>query len=340
MKNVDLKRIVITGYKKTEYQCTEKIDLENPHKDTVIVKTAVTTISCGTERANLLGERVHGIPAGAFPRRVGYAGAGVVVSVGEDVKNIKVGDRVTYSWGSYQNYQVLSEKQVIKLPDEVSFSEAAFTFISTFPMAAIRKVKPELGESMLIMGLGLLGQIAVQFARAAGVVPVIAADPLKERRDEAIANGADYALDPLENNFAEKVKELTNGGVNTAIEVTGVGAGLNEALDCMKRLGRIALLGCTRDNNFTVDFYEKVHYPGITIVGAHTNARPDIESSAGLFTHWDDMNCSLNLIKGGRVDFKRLVKETHSLNEASEVFTRLANDKNFPIGVQFDWTKE
>ena len=64
----------------------------------------------------------------------------------------------------------------------------------------------------MVMGLGILGLIAVQLAKAAGAVPVIAVDPVKERREKALTFGADYALDPMEDGFVDKVKELTGVG--------------------------------------------------------------------------------------------------------------------------------
>lgn len=120
-------------------------------------------------------------------------------------------------------------------------------------MAAIRKTRLEAGEACLIMGLGLLGQFAVRLARAAGAVPVVACDIVESRRRDALEGGADYAFDPYEEGFFEKVRDVTGGGAQTAVEVTGMGEGLNEVLDCMRPLGRVALLGCTRSSNFTID---------------------------------------------------------------------------------------
>ena len=135
----------------------------------------------------------------------------------------------------------------------------------------------------------------------------------------------------------KKVKAVSGGGINVAIEVTGVGAGLDEALDCMAKFGRVALLGCTRSSDFTIDYYKKVHAPGITIIGAHTIARPEYESHPGWFTHRDDIKSVLRLLSGGRLDLESLVEETHSPTECGEVYKRLVFDKNFPIVVQFDW---
>ncbi len=149
--------------------------------------------------------------------------------------------------------------------------------------------------------------------------------------------GADYALNPFDNDFAEQVKKLTNGGVNCAIEVTGLGAGLNQCLDCMKRFGRIALLGCTRDKNFSVDYYRKIHGPGISIVGTNTWARPQNESSHNSFTQRDDINTILKLLAMNRISFKSIIDEVYSPNDCQKVYDSLISDKNFPVVAQFDW---
>jgi threonine dehydrogenase-like Zn-dependent dehydrogenase len=178
--------------------------------------------------------------------------------------------------------------------------------------------------------------MAVGLLRAAGAVPIIAVDPVKEKREQALALGADYALDPFDPDFAKRAKELTGGGANVAIEVTGKGQGLDQVLDCMKPFGRVALLGCTRHSDFTIDYYRKVHGPGISLIGAHTNARPKVESSHGLWTDGDDARAVHRLITGGRFDLEGLIKEVHLPEEAPAVFTRLANESHFPV-VQFDW---
>lgn len=307
----------------------------------VKVRTMFSTLSCGTEKANITADP-NVAPDGAgkvvFPRRLGYSSCGIVEEVGENVTSVKPGDKVAMYWSTHSEYNILSEDRVVKIEDDnLSMQEAAVAFITTFPMAALRKTRLEIGESVLVMGLGLLGQLAVKLARIAGAVPIVAVDPVKERREEAIKNGADFAFDPFEEGFADKVKMVTNGGANVCVEVTGVGSGLNGALDCMAKFGRVALLGCTRSSDFTVDYYKKVHGPGITLVGAHTMARPNVESHGGWFTHRDDIKAVLNLISRQRLDIKSMIKELHKPAECQKVYTRLINDKNFPTLVQFDW---
>lgn len=332
------KRIVFTK------PCTaELLDVEvsAPKENEVTVALEYSAISTGTEKANFLGER-NGIGVAedaeaVFPRTVGYSAAGIVTEIGSEIKDLVVGDRVVVAWGKHQKQITVKRSKVVKIPDGVSSKEASMALIATFPLAAIRKTHLEIGESALVMGLGILGIFAVQELHAAGVYPIVAVDPIAERRAFALKMGADYALDPTEAEFVDKVKQITNGGANVCIEVTGLGIGLIQALECMQKMGRVALLGCTRSSKFEIDYYGKVHGRGISLIGAHTMARPKHESSAGLWTDEDDIKCVLSLIKGKRLNFKEMICEIVSPEEAQRVYDRLVNEKNFPIGVLFDW---
>ena len=315
-------------------------EIAQPTVNEVQVQMAVSTISSGTERANLIGDpnvSWASKPCVSFPRGGGgYSSAGVVTAVGEGVTELKVGDRVAMSWSHHGQLVNLDQKNVYKLPDDVSFQDAAMFHIGVFPLAAIRKCRLEIGEAAIVMGMGVLGLVAVQLLKAAGAVPVIAVDPMPEKREKALTIGADYALDPMAPDFAETVKDLTGGGAKVGIEVTGIGAGLDGVLDCMARFGRVALLGCTRNKEFSIDYYRKVHGPGITLVGAHTQARPETESSGGWWTQRDDVLALLKLHQMGRLKLGDLVDETDSFEEAPEIYDRLAKDKAFPV-VQFHW---
>ena len=127
-------------------------------------------------------------------------------------------------------------------------------------------------------------------------------------------------------------------GAKVAIEVTGNGAALNSVLDAVAPFARVALLGCTRDSNFTINYYRKVHAQGVSLIGAHTMARPDAESSNGWWTTRDDAQSFLKLLSLGRVSLDGFVAEVHSPEECGEVYARLAAGGAFPV-VQFDWTR-
>ena len=76
----------------------------------------------------------------------------------------------------------------------------------------------------------------------------------------------------------------------------------------MARFGRVALLGCTRNKEFTIDYYRKVHGPGITLIGAQTNARPEHESHGGWWTQRDDIETIIKLTSAGRIKLAEMVE--------------------------------
>jgi len=325
-----------------------------PKAGEVRVRVLRSCISSGTERANLIGVPDGGVGIFAtattttWPRQCGYSTAGVVEALGEGVSTLAVGDRVAMSWTVHAKYVCVPEKNAYRIPDGISTEEAALTHISTFPMAAVRKCRLEIGEGAIVMGQGILGQLAVMILKAAGAAPVVAADPVAAKRARALELGADYALDPTAPDFAAQAKALCPGegrkifgrvpmdGPRVGIEVTGVGAALDNVLDAIAPFGRIALLGCTRDSNFTIDYYHKVHGRGVTLVGAHTGCRTEEESAPGWWTMRDDALAFLKLLSLKRISLDGFVDEVHPFSECGEVYARLARGGAFPV-VQFDW---
>ena len=205
-------------------------------------------------------------------------------------------------------------------------------------LGGVRKLEVELGESAMVMGLGLLGMFSVQFLALSGANPVIAADLNPARRKLALELGADYALDPADEGFADKVKELTKGrGVNACVEVTGVSKAMSQALDCASWMGRIALLGCTRISDCAVDYYQKVHRPGVKLIGAHNFVRPKFESYPHHWTHQDDCRAILDLISAKKLRVRPIVSRVAAPEEAPGIYRQLCDDPAFPIGTVFDW---
>lgn len=301
------------------------------------VKLVYTAISAGTERAALTGneEGGEGFRFG-FPNSSGYSGSGIVTDVGEGVLDFAPGDRVMVHGGGHQQFCTLPIKELVHVPDNVDLKQAAMVIIAGFSLAAIRKAKISLGHSCLVVGLGLLGLFSVQYARLSGTYPIIAVDFSAERRELAMKLGADYALDPSDPGHSNLVKELTGGGANAVIEVTGNPLALKQALSCTARFGKVLLLGCTRTMT-EVDFYNDVHRPGIELIGAHSGSRPILESHSGFFTEMDDCRVTLSYLSAGRLDFSSMISEIHSPLESHEVYSRLAAKNGFPIGALFDW---
>lgn len=329
------KQILFTDVHKAELL---QVDVPDVKENEVLTQMEYTVVSGGTERANLMGSQNAG--GQKFPKKLGYCGVGRVIKTGSAVTSVAAGDRVLVYHGYHAKYNVRPEADITKVENEsISSLDAAFVIIASMGLGGVRKLEIELGESAMVMGLGLLGVFAVQFCRLSGAYPVIVADLNPARRELALKLGADYAFDPAEPDFAEQVKAVVGGkGVRATVEVTGVSAAMQQALACASRMGRISLLGCTRVSDCAVDYYRQVHRPGVTLIGAHNLVRPKVESYPHHWTHQDDCKAILDLIAAGRIQVAPIVSRVVSPVDAPEIYNQLCDDPAFPMGTVFDWS--
>lgn len=321
---------------------TIELDERKLPDDHLLVKTLYSAVSAGTECAWISGNSNN--PGQNFPFYPGYSAVGEVVRIGKDVKNFAVGDSVIVPWGGHRSYTMTPAAPVWtgahKISDSrVNLKDAALTHIASFPMLGVRKLKIQMGESVMIAGLGILGQIALQAAKYSGAVPLLGCDFSPERRELALKLGADAVFDPQEPDFIEKIRAATNGkGISAVVEVTGKAAALKQTLGYTAKMGRISLLGCTRIPDCPIDFYRDVHLPGITLIGAHTSNRPANESRPGEWSEHDDYDAILKFLASGRFDFASLIHKTPSPADCTALYHTLLNDPNPPMGIVFDWS--
>ena len=327
------KKISFTAIHKAELVEAELRELK---ENEVLTKMEYTVVSGGTERACIMGSNNT---SQKFPMSLGYCGIGHVIQIGSTVTSVAVGDRVLVYHGIHAKYNIRPEADITKVTNEnIASLDAAFVIIASMGLGGVRKLEIELGESAMVMGLGLLGIFAVQFCRLSGAYPVIAADLNPARRELALQLGADYAFDPSSPDFVEQVKAVTKGeGVRATVEVTGVSAAMKQALECASYMGRISLLGCTRVSDCAVDYYTDVHRPGVKLIGAHNFIRPKVESYPHHWTHQDDCKAILDLIASGRVAVAPVVSRVVSPEDAPEIYDQLCDDPSFPMGTVFDW---
>ena len=329
--------IVFTSKQKAEF-LEQELD-ETLTGDEILVKSDYDLISAGTELANYRALPNTAPHTKGFPAVVGYSASGHVVAVGPEAKQIKVGDRVVVNWGKHRGYFKRSETRVVRIPDGVDMKCAACTHLASFPRLAVRRLRIELGEPVMVAGLGLLGQFAVQFSRLSGAYPVLACDYSPERRELAKHLGADYVFDPRDADFIPRVMELTDGkGPAAVVEVTGFISALQQSLEYVGRNGRIALLGCTRISDQYIDFYKYVHRRGVQLIGAHTMTRPKFESRPGEWTEHDDYAAFLNLLKAGRIQAAPLIGRVAPAADAAAIYRELDTAAAPPLGVLLDWT--
>lgn len=189
----------------------------------------------------------------AKPRKFGYSSAGVVEELGEGCDDIPVGLEVACMGGGYalhSDYGVIPRNLMVPKPEGLSFEEAAFAHLGATSLHAIRRSDVRIGENLLVVGLGIVGQIAVQLGTAAGA-HVVAMDYLTMRRGLADRGGAELVLDPADDPVAQ-VKEFTGGrGLDCAIIAFGGDATetVRQIAQMMKltpdghRMGRLVIVG-------------------------------------------------------------------------------------------------
>lgn len=314
----------------------ESCPLTEPGPGEVQVRMCYTALSAGTERAFLLGEPNTG---GAFPRYLGYSASGVVTAVGPEVTAFAPGQRVIAYHGRHQAAANLPVERVATVPEGVELLDACMTEIACMGLQGVRKLRVELGESGMVIGLGLLGLFAVQAMRASGASPVIAVDFSEARRSLALKLGAQHAFSPDDPRLDQRVREATRGrGVSACVEVSGAEDALRLALRLAAPEGRISLTGCTRVYRQPVDFYQLVHKPGVTLIGAHNAVRPSAESRPGYWTRKDDEQAFLELVRDGRMDARSLIGEVVSPSDCESVYQRLT-DGTLKLGTVFKWNE-
>ncbi len=266
----------------------EEVPVPQVKSGYVLIQTSRTLVSLGTERmlvefgkANLIDKarqqpdrvkqvldkiRTDGLQPtleAVFnklgqPLPLGYCNVGRVVAVGKGVNEFRVGDRVA-SNGNHAEFVCVPKNLVARIPDNVSDDEATFTVIGSIGLEGIRLLKPELGETVVVVGLGLIGLVVAQLLKANGC-RVIGVDFDQQKIDLATAKGiiainAAQGVDPV-----QFVEELTGGIGADGVIITASSKSndvIHQACEMSRKRGRIILVGVIGMNMRRDDFYKK-----------------------------------------------------------------------------------
>jgi len=321
------RRIVFKEPKKVEI---EEAELPEIAPDQILVKTRMTLISTGTELTMLSGEYPRGSHwdnITKYPVYPGYSNCGVVEEVGENVQKFKVGDRVS-STAPHAEYAVIREDRAVKVPDGISDEEATFGTLSATVMNSVRLANIKLGESVIIVGVGILGQLACQFSRLCGGFPVIAVDLSRRRLEIAKKLGASATIQPRVEDARQRIMELTRGsGGDVVFEVTGNPKVIPWELSLVKRQGRLILLSSPRGVT-ELDFHDLVNWPSRIIIGTHTSSHPSHETPYNPWTWERNIQLFFELISAGLANVKDLITDRYKWTEAKQAYQRLLD----PLG--------
>ncbi len=312
----------------------EPVELPPLKSDEVLIETSTTLISPGTERAKLL--RLPGLTVN-YPAATGYSLVGRVLALGADVTALKPGDRVA-SRSRHAAHVVAKAAECHPIPNGLTDEEAAFFQLLAIALQAVRKTRLEVGEGCAVLGVGLVGQLALQVARIAGALPTVAIDRDEGRLALAERLGADYCVNG--NDAADRIRELDEfkHGPPVVIEATGNPVGLESACQIAAFGGRVALLGSTRGASEAFDFYKQVHKRGITLIGAHISTTYRAAAAPGWWTQHDEQQTALRLLAANRVNAAPLITHRFSSVDAPEAYKLLAQWDPHAIGMVIDWT--
>ncbi len=319
----------------------DTVALDDPGPGQVLVRHRLTAMSPGTERASLLA--LPNTPASGWPRRVGYSAVGEVAAAGQGV-DLAPGARVL-TRGRHASADVVNARDAFPVGGEVADEDAAFHTLLRIALQGVRKARVELGETVLVIGGGLIGQLAAQFAYAAGAGRVLLAELDPSRRAMADAVPGIESLDPTSPADRARLADGPGEGPHVVIESTGFPAPINDAFILAGRLARVVLLGSTRGVTDEVNFYRDVHKKGLTVIGAHDSVRlrgggddPLTELLPLLWPPARDAAAALALAAAGRIRLDLLV--THRLPgaEYATAYDLLFSSHPSLVGCLFDWS--
>ena len=262
----------------------------------------------------------------------GYSSAGRVIAVSDDITDFSVGDMVAcggQNYASHADVVYVPKNLVCKIPDGVDVKEAAFTTMGSIAMQGVRLCKPELGHKVAVIGMGLLGNFAVQMLTASGC-EVIAIDISDYTLENIQHYGALQAVNSTKTDAVNAVENFTGGyGVDSVLITAGTSS--NEPIElagkiCRKK-GRVVVTGAVRmdiprDNYFKKEIEVVIsssYGPG-RYDSDYEEMGKDYPYSYVRFTENRNFSTFLNLIQTKRIELASLISHEFNINQALEAY--------------------
>lgn len=262
------------------------------------------------------------------PLPLGYCNVGKVIAVGRGVTEFVVGDRVA-SNGNHAEYVCVPKNLVAKIPDNVSDDEAAFTVIGSIGLEGVRLVKPELGETVVVIGMGLIGLMSAQILIANGC-RVVGVEFDQAKLDLAAQWGV-IPVNPSKGDDQVKVVEELTGGVGADAVLITASAHTNDIIHnaCLmsRKRGRVVLVGVIGLDMRRDDFYKKELSFQVSCSYGPGRYDEDYENK-GIdyplpYVRWTEkrnFETILQLISNKKVDVQSLITENVELENYKEIY--------------------
>jgi predicted dehydrogenase/threonine dehydrogenase-like Zn-dependent dehydrogenase len=347
---------------------TERVPAPRVSSHSILVRTSFSCVSSGTEMAGVRGsaeplwrrslaqpqKAVAALQAalrngvtevareiawrGNLPMATGYSASGVVVGVGAAVQGFAVGDQVACAGAGFANhadYVSVPQNLAVKVPSGVSLEDAATATVGAIALQGVRRASPTLGETVVVFGLGLLGQLTAQLLTRAGC-NVIGIDTLEQRVSLAASLGVARGVVAGSGDVCAKVYELTDGVGADAVIIAAASNSdevVSQAFRMSRRKGRVVLLGDVGLDLRREDFYEKeLDFLVSTSYGpgrydpAYENGSSDYPIAYVRWTLARNLAAYLEQVATGGVRLKPLLASTFPVENASEAFELVAGE--------------
>ena len=326
-------------------------------KGEVLVEVKSSLISPGTELMSIPVLRKNP-KTDMKPRKFGYSNAGIVIKQGEGCEDIPIGLKVACMGGGYAlhtNIAVIPRNLLIPIPDGINFEIAAFAHLGATSLHGLRRAELQIGEYVLIAGLGLVGNIAIQIASSSNV-HTAGMDKLQRRLDLAKKGNAETIIDltdQKDEDVIKKVKEFTNGrGLDCALICFG--GDLTQALQMITKMmkiapdthpmGRIVVVGVAnfQTSNWPVAMgnidLRASSRPG---AGYHDDVYEHGRDYPPVFVQWTNkrnMEEVLLMHKSKRINFDMLITHRLPLADFAKGAEALISTPNEALGVIINYT--
>ena len=282
------------------------------------------------------GTFVPGGVAWNYPIPLGNMQVGLIEETGTGIKNYSVGDRVLH-FNGFSPTAVIWEGNCWKLRADTSWKAATCLDPAAYALSAVRDANLRVGDATAIFSLGAIGLMAVQMAKIAGCHPIIAIDPLANRREVAMKTGADLVIDPVGTDVGAALREATGWrGVDAVIEYSGAMEAIQAALRGVAYGGNIALGAFPGPMKAGLDLGAEAHMTRPNLLFTRTESEPHREHPC-----WDNARIRatvIRLILEGRIDAESIVTPVLKFSDAlAAQYDQVSAepDKLIKLGVEY-----
>jgi len=318
----------------------ETFDVPSVGTHQVLVRNSRTHVSAGSEMNFLRhGPVAYGLPAGTPRANIGYMTAGRIEVVGAEVEGFSVGDRVV-TGGAHASHSLLDFRLspvVNIISDSVSDDHAGFAALGEVALHGVRRARTQIDQSVLVLGMGMVGQLVMQFARISGAYPLIAVDLVETRLQQAEQSGSTHLINASRQNVVNCVKEITQGrGADVVIQCSQVADILQQALECAADRGAVVLTG-SPPGTASIRLQEEILRKEISLYGTYTKGLMNPHPYWGWTPH-RNRQAFLRMLGSGQIDIAHLISHVVAVSDAPEMYAQMLSGTENWLGVVFDWS--